>query len=94
MDMLWTSPKIVNQNYNGGYTNETHLYFEFNLVYQILYWKDKKLSAMSLASVNLMFLIHFISRMNFFTLASYLLLFYIIVGVAISKTIQTTYLQT
>jgi len=52
---------------------------------EILNWSDFKTSAMVLASINLVFFVGWIAEMNLFSIAAYLLLFYIIAGIAISK---------
>jgi hypothetical protein len=62
--------------------------FLFKLACDILNWKDRKLTAMVLSSFNLAFLIHYIADMNFITLASYLLLFYIILGITLAQILK------
>ena len=69
------------------------MYFIINLACEILNWSDKITSGMVLSSINLAFFIHWLSDMNLFTLAAYLLLFYIIAGIVISQIMKKEELQ-
>ena len=70
------------------------MYFSFSKkACEILNWNDKMMTGMILSSLNLAFFIHWLSDINIFTLAAYLLLFYIIAGIVISQIMKKEELQ-
>lgn len=51
----------------------------------VLNWSDIRLSGITLTSINLAFILHWIAEYNFYTICAYLLLFYICSGIIIGK---------
>jgi hypothetical protein len=55
---------------------------------EALNWKNPKYSFSILGIMNLYFLLTFFTDMNFITIVSYLFLFYVVSGIAVSKFIE------